>query len=151
MKNSNFRIGNWKVWLPAALLLAPSLLFAGQFSINWFKVAGGGNTSTGVTFVVSGTAGQPDAGQAMSGARYTVTGGFWAIYAVNTPGAPRLAITYSGNRAIVSWATFDTGWILQTNNNLATGTWGNYLGGVNNNSATNTPPRGNLFFRLSHP
>jgi hypothetical protein len=42
-------------------------------------------------------------------------------------------------------------WTLQTNNNLATGVWGNYAGPVINNSAINSPPTGNLFFRLSHP
>jgi len=41
-----------------------------------------------------------------------------------------------------------TGWTLQTNNNLSTGTWGNYLGAVVNNSATNSPPTGTEFFRL---
>ncbi len=28
------------------------------------------------------------------------------------------------------------------------GTWGNYFGLVVNNSATNSPPTGNVFFRL---
>jgi formylglycine-generating enzyme required for sulfatase activity len=55
------------------------------------------------------------------------------------------------NQAIVSWSPSSTGWTLQTNNNLATGTWGNYAGTVVNNSVTNAPPTGNLFFRLSHP
>ena len=27
-------------------------------------------------------------------------------------------------------------------------TWGNYLGNIVNNSATNAPPKANLFFRL---
>jgi hypothetical protein len=40
------------------------------------------------------------------------------------------------------------GWTLQTNVNLATGSWGNYTGTVVNNSVTNSPPVGNLFFRL---
>jgi streptogramin lyase len=62
--------------------------------------------------------------------------------------APTLTITYSGNQAIVSWLPTLTGWTLQTNNNLATGTWGNYLGTIVNNSVTNLPPKGTLFFRL---
>jgi hypothetical protein len=80
-----------------------------------------------------------------------LTGGFWSLFAVQTPGAPLLTITYSGNKAIVSWSPSVTGWTLQTNNNLATGTWGNYLGTVSNNSVTNSPPTENLFFRLFHP
>jgi hypothetical protein len=51
-------------------------------------------------------------------------------------------------QAIVSWSPSVTGWTLQTNNNLSTGTWGNYLGTVVNNSVTNAPPTGNVFFRL---
>jgi hypothetical protein len=41
-----------------------------------------------------------------------------------------------------------TGWTLQTNANLATPAWGNYLGTIVNNNVTNSPPRGNVFFRL---
>jgi hypothetical protein len=125
--------------------------FAQQYSIDWYKIAGGGGTSTGATYQVSGTIGQPDAGGAMVGGQYSLTGGFWSLYAVQSPGAPLLTITYAGNQAIVSWSPSVTGWTLQTNNNLATGVWGNYAGPVINNSATNSPPTGNVFFRLTHP
>jgi hypothetical protein len=80
------------------------------------------------------------------------TGGFWSfISVVQTEGVPLLNITYAGNQAILSWPASVTGWTLQTNNNLATGTWGNHAGTMVNNSVTNSPPMGNLFFRLSHP
>jgi hypothetical protein len=131
----------------AFLLL--SLTADGQsYSINWYKVSGGGGTSTGLNYSVSGTIGQPDASGAMSGGPYSVTGGFWSLYAVQTAGAPLLTITHAGNQAVVSWSPSVTGWTLQTNANLATPTWGNYLGTIVNNSATNAPPGGNLFFRL---
>ena len=84
----------------------------------------------------------------MSGGSYSVTGGFWSLHAVQTPGAPLLTITYSGNQAIVSWPSSATGWTLQTNANPATPTWGNYLGTIVNNSVTIAPPLGNVFFRL---
>jgi len=61
---------------------------------------------------------------------------------------PMLNISDSGNQSVVSWNSSATGWTLQTNNNLSTGTWGNYLGTVVNNSVTNAPPTGNVFFRL---
>jgi hypothetical protein len=67
---------------------------------------------------------------------------------VQTPGAPLLTISHLGNQAVVSWSPSVTGWTLQTNNNLSTGIWGNYTGTVINNSATNAPPVGNVFFRL---
>jgi hypothetical protein len=34
---------------------------------------------------------------------------------------------------------------------LLTGGWGNFAGPVVNNTATNPPLTGNLFFRLTHP
>jgi hypothetical protein len=142
----------------AVLLLAGFLfvslgslrLAAQSYSIDWYKVSGGGGTSTGGVYTVSGTIGQPDASanNAMTGGNYSLTGGFWSIYAVQTPGAPLLTITHVGNQAIVSWSPSATGWTLQTNVNLATGTWGNYLGAIVNNSFTNPPTVGNLFFRL---
>ena len=121
---------------------------AQSYSIDWYKIAGGGGTSTGGTYQVSGTIGQPDASGAMTGGGYSLTGGYWSLYAMQAPGAPLLTITYAGNQSIVSWSPSVTGWTLQTNNNLATGTWGNYAGMVVNNSVTNAPPMGNLFFRL---
>jgi len=133
------------------LLLLASGAHAQPYSIDWHKVAGGGGASTGGIYQVTGTIGQPDAGSAMSGGSYSVTGGFWSLFAVQTPGAPLLTITYGGNQAIVSWSPSVTGWTLQTNANLATGAWGNYLGTVVKNSITNTPPKGNVFFRLANP
>ena len=138
------------IFVIAAGLLMPVAIFAQPYSIDWHKVAGGGGTSTGGTYQVSGTIGQPDAGAPMKGGNYSLTGGFWALYAVQTPGAPVLTITYSGGTtAVVSWPLSVTGWTLQTNNNLSTGTWGNYLGSVVNNSATVSSKVGNLFFRLT--
>ena len=143
-----------KSFLLIGVLLAVTAAHAQQYSINWYKISGGGGTSTGgpmigTNYSVSGTIGQPDASSAMSGGNYSVTGGFWSLFAVQTPGAPLLTITYSGNQAIVSWSPSVTGWTLQTNSNLSTGAWGNYLGAVVNNSVTNSPPTGNVFFRLT--
>ena len=140
-----------KTWCLGVLAvgLCGSSVYAQQYSIDWYKIAGGGGTSTGGTYQVSGTIGQPDAGGPMSGGQYSVTGGFWSlIQVVQTPGAPNLIITHIGNQAIVSWDPSATGWTLQTNNNLSTGTWGTYLGSIVNNSATNAPPAGTVFFRL---
>src|SRR5215469_18849024 len=84
----------------------PSTLLA-QYSIDWFKVSGGGGTSTNGQYALSGTVGQHDAGGPMSGGNYSVTGGFWSLVAVvQTPGAPLLTITRSGNGVIISYAVF---------------------------------------------
>jgi hypothetical protein len=141
-----------KLFLLFALLI-PSLSFAQSYSIDWYKVSGGGGTSTGGTYQVSGTIGQHDAGGPMTGGGYSLTGGFWSLISVlQTAGLPNLTITYSGNSVIVSWP--DTGsYTLQQNSNLAaTASWttNSYTITTANgtNSITITPPTGNLFFRL---
>ncbi|MGA3283382.1 MAG: hypothetical protein ABSD57_02835 [Verrucomicrobiota bacterium] len=124
-----------------------------QYSVDWYKIAGGGGTSSNGQYSVSGTIGQHDAGGPMTGGSYSLTGGFWSLIAVvQTPGLPNLTITVAGpNSVVVSWP--DTGsYTLQTNNNLSTSNWLGYGGTINNSNGTNsitiTPPSGNLFFRL---
>jgi hypothetical protein len=140
-------------------LLMPALSQAETYSINWYKVAGGGGASTGtngsLVYSVSSTVGQQDAGGAMVGGPYALTGGFWSLIAlVQTTGAPMLYITKSGDSAIISWPSPSTGYYLQTNSNLATTNWLNFIGPIvtngagTTNSVTITPPVGNLFFRL---
>ena len=64
-----------------------------NYTIDWSTIDGGGGTSTGGVYSVTGTIGQPDAG-AMSGGNYTLEGGFWGVIAaVQMPGAPSLTIT----------------------------------------------------------
>jgi hypothetical protein len=126
---------------------------AQSYSIDWYKIAGGGGTSTGGTFQVNGTIGQPDASGALSGGNYSVTGGFWSLIAVvQTAGLPNLSIAQSGNSVIVSWPNAGS-YTLQQNNNLAApGGWtmSGYSITTSNgtNSITITSPTGNLFFRL---
>jgi hypothetical protein len=138
------------------LALASSSAHAQSYSIDWYKIAGGGGTSTGGVYAVSGTIGQHDAGGPMTGGNYSLTGGFWALISVvQTAGLPNLAITFVGpNSVVVSW--LNTGsYTLQTNNNLATSSWLGYGGTINTSNGTNsvtiTPPTGNLFFRLKQP
>jgi hypothetical protein len=132
-------------------LLIPTLGFAQNYSIGWYNVAGGGGSSTGGSYRVSGTIGQHDASGAMTGGGYSLTAGFWSLYAVQTPGLPFLSISHSGNSVVVSWP--DTGsYNLQTNGNLNASSWIVFGGTVTTangtNSITISPPTGNLFFRL---
>jgi hypothetical protein len=137
-------------------LLIPTIGFAQPYTIDWYKVSGGGGTSAGGTYQVSDTIGQPDAAGPMTGGSYSLTPGFWALISVvQTPGLPNLVITFAGPDSVaVSWP--DTGsYTLQTNNNLSTSSWLGYGGTSNTSNGTNsitiTPPAGNLFFRLSNP
>jgi hypothetical protein len=141
-------------------LLLSAFCFAASaqnYSINWYKVSGGGGTSTGGVYSVSGTVGQHDAGGPMSGGSYSVTGGFWSLIAVvQTPGAPSLTITFSGTSVIVSWPYPSNGWTLQQNPSVANaGGWTTSGYTVSNNGSVNsvtiTAPTGNLFFRLAGP
>jgi len=71
-----------KLLLSSALLGFTTLALAQSYSIDWHTIDGGGGTSTGGTFVLSGTIGQPEAGR-MSDSRYTIEGGFWSFPAAN--------------------------------------------------------------------
>ncbi|MGJ8636687.1 MAG: hypothetical protein ACSHX5_07570 [Phycisphaerales bacterium] len=74
--------------LGSALVLASTSALAvgpsegpsgGDFSIPWSTIDGGGIiNSTGGSFTLSGTIGQPDAGPTMTGGSFSLTGGFWA-------------------------------------------------------------------------
>ena len=144
--------------LVALSLFVVSVLHAQSYSINWFKVAGGGGTSAGGAYQVSGTIGQHDAGGPMTGGNYSLIGGFWSIIAVvQTPGAPRLMITFNTQppTVTVSWPSSATNYVLQQNSDLTTANWINTGLLITTNGATESvtisPPAGNLFFRLNSP
>jgi hypothetical protein len=130
---------------------------AQTYSIDWYKVSGGGGTSTGGVYTASGTIGQPDAGGSMSGGNYSLTGGFWSLIAVvQTPGAPTLDVVRSGSNVTVSWPYPSTGWALEQNESVTTvAGWqtSGYTVSTNAtlNSITVTAPTRSLFFRLHKP
>ena len=152
----------WSLKLGASLAIAAWCLLllhcqsarAQTFTIDWFTVDGGGGTSTGGFFSVSGTIGQPDAGH-MSGGNYSLDGGFWGIIAaVQTPGAPLLNITRTTTNSVaVSWPSPSTGFVLQQNTNgVSSVNWSNAPGTILDDGTTRTlivnPPTGNRFYRL---
>src|SRR5262247_1910125 len=86
--------------------------FAQNYSIDWFTIDGGGGTSTGGVYSVSGTIGQPDAGR-MTGASYALDGGFWGfVGAVQTVGAPLLSIERLGTSVRIFWPRPATDFVL---------------------------------------
>ncbi len=127
-----------------------------SYSIDWYKVSGGGGTSTGGTYQVSGTIGQPDASGALTGGGYSLTGGFWSLISVvQTAGVPKLILVPNGPNSVqILWPNTGS-YTLQQNNNLASGTWTTSLYSMTNGFGTNfvtvTPTAGNLFFRLANP
>jgi hypothetical protein len=141
-------------------LLLTMLVFrvsAQNYSIDWFTIDGGGGTSSGGGYTLSGTIGQPDASAPMSGGSYSLTGGFWSVLAaVPTPGAPVLTIFLtSTNTAVVSWPSPSTGYVLQQSAGLASPDWITPPESANDDGTNRfiivTPPLGNRFYRLTHP
>jgi len=132
---------------------------AQSYSIDWSTIDGGGGTSTGGVYSVTGTIGQPDAG-AMSGGSYTLEGGFWGIIAaVQTTGAPFLRITLNPQLSTlnVSWPSPADGWTLEYATALTSGTglWTQIPPPYQTNATslyfTEPLPAGNRFYRLQKP
>ena len=64
-------------------MAVPSL---SQYEISWYTIDGGGGTSTGGQYVLTGTIGQPDADWSKGG-KYELLGGFW-------PGGPLCVVEF---------------------------------------------------------
>lgn len=148
-----FGIGNCLLGL-LLLVDGATRLAAQNYAIDWFTVDGGGGTSSGGGYVLSGTIGQPDAGGPMTAGSYSLTGGFWSLLTViQTPGTPMLTITLtSTNTAVVAWPSSSAGFVLQQNANLAIANWTAPSEPVNDNGTNRfiivSPPAGNQFYRL---
>jgi|SRR5579871_759101 len=129
---------------------------AQNYTISWYKVAGGGGTSSGGSYSLSGTIGQPDAGH-MAGGNYAIDGGFWGIFAaVQTPGSPLLSITSSIPNVIVSWPSSSSTFRLLKNTVINNTNWTVVTNPVvvsnSLNTVTLTATNGTtLFFRLISP
>jgi hypothetical protein len=149
------RMMRLKLFGGTALVLAIAAITArGQnYTVDWLTIDGGGGTSAGGVYSVSGTIGQPDAGH-LSGGNYALDGGFWGIIAaVQMPGAPLLSVSLtSTNSVLVSWPYPSTGFSLQQNGVLGTTNWV----GVTNTlvhieeqwQVITHPPAGNRYYRL---
>ena len=142
--------------LVCVLTLALPLAAHGHYTIDWFTIDGGGGTSTGGVYAISGTVGQPDAG-AMSGGNYFLAGGFWGIVsAIQTPGAPLLTVRFTQtNSVIVSWPSPSSGFSLQQNSDLSTANWNTPPENITDNGTNRfiivSAPTGNRFYRLFRP
>lgn len=158
MKTQNaFLKSSFAVALALGLALMVGNVSAQSYSINWYKIAGGGGTSTGGVYSVTGTIGQHDAGGAITGGNFSLTGGFWSLISVvQSPGAPTLKIFLTTtNTAVVYWPSPSTGFTLQQNTNAGSTNWVTVSENVNDNGTNNfiivNPPAANHFYRLFKP
>lgn len=142
-----------------ALLLAAAsstAVFAQSYSIDWFTIDGGGGSSTGGVYSVTGTIGQPDAGK-LSGGNFSLDGGFWGIIAaVQTAGSPLLRVVLTPtNTVLIAWPSSVSGFNLQQQSALGNPTWSPVTNVVNvvgsENRVIISPPVGNRFYRLKNP
>ena len=134
----------------SSLLLLLAVVAQGQsFSVDWFSIDGGGGTSSGGNYSLSGTIGQSDAGR-LTGGAYQLEGGFWAIQSVDSP---LLRIERTGPGVRISWPISASGYFLDEAPTL--GTWSQVTSGIQTNSAdislSLNPPVGTRFYRLRKP
>ncbi len=133
-------------------MMIPAFVIAQSYSIDWYKIAGGGGVSTGGVYQVSGTIGQHDAGGPMTGGPYSITGGFWALpTAVQVVGAPALTIVPAApGQATISWTPVTPGFVLQETLSLSPANWVNSPSGAATpvTIPTSIPTK---FYRLNKP
>ena len=135
-----------------AFLVVVTEADAQSYSVNWFTIDGGGGTSTGGVYAVSGTVGQPDAGT-MTGGSYAIDGGFWGLVGVvQTPGVPLLTINVFGPNVILSWPSPSTGFALEQNPITGNTNWTSVGQAPNDDGTTKSiilpAGPGNRFYRL---
>lgn len=146
-------------WVFSAIVVffaAGATVGAQNYNIDWFTIDGGGGTSSGGTYTLSGTIGQPDAGK-LTGGNYTIQGGFWGVVTVvQTPGTPSLRIVKtSTNAVVIAWPSFSPNFSLQMNSSIATTNWATVTNVPiivgDEKQVTISTPTGNNFFRLKSP
>jgi len=139
------------IFLAISLRFFTAAAFGQSYSIDWHTIDGGGGTSTGGVYSVSGTIGQPEAGT-MSGGNYTLDGGFWALPTiVQVINAPTLTIVPSGaGQPMISWTPATPGFVLQETWVLSPANWTNSPSGATNpiTVPTTLPIK---FYRLFKP
>ena len=163
MENANIgrvtrETAKWVKTFLAWLFLGACCASAQPYSIDWFTIDGGGGTSSGGGYSLSGTIGQPDAGT-MSGGSFTLVGGFWSIEVIQTPGAPLLTVArnLTTGAVTVSWTRPAQGWVLDETANMAAPpmaiSWSpvsaaSYQTNATHISVTIPAPAGNRYYRL---
>jgi hypothetical protein len=103
-----------KTLLSLIALLWTVTAWSQPFTVDWFTSDSGGATSTGGTYALTGTIGQPDAATS-SGGSFTLSGGFWSALQGRTEPNPELRVTAlnSGNQVQFSWSGNLSGFKLQ--------------------------------------
>jgi hypothetical protein len=134
---------SYKVVFGFLTLAAFSMSLSAQdYSIDWHSIDGGGGTSSGGEYTLSGTIGQSDATTApITGSGYSLTGGFWSFVATVEPNGdfPALTISLTSDDSVaISWPSSFNGFVLQEKPELDNQAWTDVTATVNNNGNTLT-------------
>lgn len=130
------------------LAAIPVLRAEPSYSLEAGNFRAGGGTSSSGRYQLTGSFTATGTKSASSTTPdYRLTGGFWSLVLVQTPGAPLLRATASGSGQIdLSWSPADSGWILQESTTLAPDSWTEVPGGTSPLSLPISGPR--KFYRL---
>jgi len=146
-----------RFFLAGALVLLPFFSQAQNYAIDWYSIDGGGGTSTGGVYSISGTIGQPDAGR-LAGASYALEGGFWGfVGALQSVGAPLLSVERLGSDVRVFWPASSNGFVLEEASSFIGGvpSWQSVTTAYQTNathiSITVPGPTGMKLYRLRKP
>ena len=122
---------------------------AQNYSLDWYKIAGGGGTSAEETYSVSGSIGQADAGT-LSGGTFKLEGGFWpGIIVPSDSGAPTLFIQQASGNVTISWLPATPGFVLEETPNLVSPSWSPAAAG--NPTPSISPTGVAKYYRLRKP
>ena len=124
-----------------AFLAIPFCLSAQTYKIDWYTIDG--------VYTLSGTIGQPDAGN-LAGGSYTLAGGFWGgAFAVQQVGSPTLFVNRVGLDVQLTWDPGAAGFVLEQSLSLSPASWSAVAGGAN---GVVLPATGSTkFYRLRRP
>lgn len=142
----------YSVVVTICLLLGACLNAGAQsYSIDWFTIDGGGGTSSGGNYTLSGTIGQPDVGS-LNGGNYSLQGGFWpgVLVVPSTGEAPTMLIQFAGGSVTISWTPVTPGFALEVNDSVLPVSWNPAPSG-GTNPVTLTVGAGAKFYRLKKP
>ena len=107
-----------------AIVVGVAMLGAADadYAIDWYTMDGGGGTSTGEVFTLSGTVGQPDAAPPASGTTTLIRPGFWPGV-IQWSMLPVLMIQpAAAGQVLLSWEASGV-WRLQISTDLVQSDW----------------------------
>lgn len=107
-----------------AVTLAAAGLLAQSFAVHTISLTGGGGTSHGGGFGISGSVGELPA-LPLTGPTFSVSPGYWNVVAApNSPEPPMLALELNPDGSVtLSWPATAAGFVLQQSTDLIPGSW----------------------------